>query len=184
MLCWLMVKQVQGCSYRDLESMSGIDHTTFIKFRQRLMRTCWFPKVFKCLVNLVVKDLDSLLLVLDSSFVETYSKHDEQGSEYNGHKQKNGFKLHQIIDYKTNLPLLQEATPGARADITWGKNLIRGAPRSWQSKIRGLLADMGYDGEEFVFQIKQRWKDARVGIPVRRTHKEVLGLTSDRKSVV
>lgn len=35
MFRWLMYRQVMGCSYRDLESMTGIDHSTFIKFRKR-----------------------------------------------------------------------------------------------------------------------------------------------------
>lgn len=179
MFCWLMYRQVQGCSYRDLESMSGIDHSTFVKFRQRLIKKLWFPVIFKTLVSWIVKNREKLNLIVDSSFIETYSGKDEIGSEYNGYKEKNGFKLHQVIDYQTRLPLLQIATPGARSDIMLGKNLIRGSPKEWRKKIRSFLADMGYDGEELVFQAKQKWKNAKVGIPVRRTHKEVLGFTSE-----
>ncbi len=36
---WLCYHQLMGCSYRDLESMTGIDYSTFIKFRGRLKRT-------------------------------------------------------------------------------------------------------------------------------------------------
>lgn len=179
MFKWLIYKQVTSCSYRDLETMTSIDYSTFIKFRQKLIKQLWFPTIFKKLMDNITNNLEELTLILDSSFIQTYSKHDEQGSEYNGYKEKNGFKLHQMIDFKTRLPLLQVATPGARSDIMLGKNLIRGSPDSWQRKVKGILADMGYDGEGFVFQIKQKWKSAKVGISVKRTHKEVLGLHSE-----
>ena len=161
-----MYRQVQGCSYRDLESMSGIDHSTFIKFRQRLIKKLWFPVIFKTLVSRIVKHQKELKLILDSSFVETYSRKDEIGSEYFGYKEKNGFKLHQIIDYKTRLPIIQQATPGARADVIWGLNLIRVAPKSWN--VKALLADKGYDAEYLVMEAKQKWKKVKVGIPIRR----------------
>ena len=179
MFKWLVYKQVTGCSYRDLETMTSIDYSTFVKFRQRLIKRLWFPSVFKKLILSIVDNLEELTLILDSSFIQTYSKHDEQGSEYNGYKEKNGFKLHQMIDFDTRLPLLQIATPGARSDIMLGRNLIRGSPQEWSSKVKGLLADMAYDGEGFTFEIKQRWRNAKIGISVRRTHQEVLGLTSE-----
>lgn len=170
MFRWLMYRQVMGCSYRDLESMTGIDHTTFIKFRHRLMRQGWFPRVFKFLTVRIASRLEAITAIIDSSFVETYSGHDERGSEYSGYKEKNGFKVHQIIDFKTRLPLLQATTPGARADVIWGHNLIRGAPPSW--KVTGFLADKAYDSWEFVADLHEKWQGIRVGIPVRRTPKE------------
>ena len=144
MFRWLIYRQLMGCSYRDLESMSDIDHSTFVKFRKRLLRERWFSRVFSLLTTGIAASRPKIIAILDSSFVETYSGHDEDGSEYFGYKQKNGFKLHQIIDFKTRLPILQAATPGARADIIWGAHLIRGAPPSWN--VRGLLADKAYDG--------------------------------------
>ena len=136
------------------------------------MRQSWFPRVFRLLSSAIARNLDSITAILDSSFVETYSRHNEQGSEYSGFKEKNGFKLHSIIDYDTRLPLRQAVTPGARADVIWGKNLIRGAPQSW--KVTGVLADKGYDSWEFVALVKRKWHSARVGVPVRRTHAETL----------
>jgi len=54
--------------------------------------------------------MEKLHLILDSSFVETYSGHDEEGSEYFGYKKKNGFKLHQIIDIsKAKMPITKLA---------------------------------------------------------------------------
>ena len=167
MVRWLLYRQFMNCSYRDLESISGIDHSTFVKFRKRLLQTHWFAHIFKALTSRIAAGSTSLRLILDSSFVETYSGHDETGSEYSGYKEKNGFKLHQIIDLKTRLPILQAATAGARADIVWGAHLIRGAPRAWS--VRALLADKAYDGWEFVAGVKQKWKGVRIGIPVRRT---------------
>jgi hypothetical protein len=167
---WLMYKQLMGCSYRDLESMSGIDYSTFIKFRKRLKQRKEFTRIFNLLASVIAMHLTAITAILDSSFVETYSRHDEQGSEYSGYKGKNGFKLHQMIDYETRLPLVQAATPGARPDVTWGERLIRSAPSSW--KVAGVLADKAYDSWRFVASVHHRWKQVRVGIPVRRTAHE------------
>lgn len=167
---WLMYKQLMCCSYRDLESMTGIDYSTFIKFRQRLSVAHWFQAIFKKLTREATQSAPSLKLILDSSFVESYSGHQEQGSEYNGYKKKNGYKLHQIIDFQTRLPIAQIATPGARADITWGLHLIRAIPRNWQ--IQSLTADKAYDAEELVDYMHTTWKMAKVGIQVRKTNQE------------
>jgi len=166
MFRWLMYKQLMGCSYRDLESMTGIDHTTFIKFRKRLMEKVWFPHIFQRLTSTIAKHLPVITAILDSSFVETYSRHDEEGSEYSGYKEKNGFKLHQMIDYDTRLPILQTSTGGARADVILGQALIDRAPPHW--KVKGLAADKGYDSEHFVHKIKMKWKKALIAIPTRR----------------
>jgi hypothetical protein len=99
--------------------------------------------------------------------VETYSKRDEIGSEYFGYKEKNGFKLHQMIDYETRLPIIQMCTPGARADIVWGLKLIRAAPSEW--RVSGILADKAYDAAELVGTVRSQWKNAKIGVPVRHT---------------
>jgi IS5 family transposase len=168
MFRWLIWKQLMSCSYRDLEGMSGIDYSTFIKFRKRLIAKQWFARVFNQLSSSIVSGVKPLFFVLDSSFVETYSKNKEKGSEYSGFKEKNGFKLHQIIDFQTRLPLKQRSTGGARPDITLGKNLVRGAPR--QLKVQALVADKGYDSQDFVHQICRKWPGVKVGIPLRRTN--------------
>jgi len=167
---WLMWKWLMRCSYRDLESVSGIDYSTFIKFRKRLMASFCLPDMFEMLAQTLVAQCDDLKLIVDSSFVETYSGHREEGSEYNGHKEKNGFKVHTIIDYKTRLPVLQIATPGARSDFTLAHHLIDRAPPSW--KVKSLAADKGYDSEKLVSQIKEKWKRAKIAIPLRRTNQE------------
>ena len=174
MFKWRIYKQITGCRYRDLESMTGIDYSTFIKFRKRLSIQNWFKNIVNELSSDLTRKIEEFNLIIDSSFIETYSKHDEQGSEYNGYKQKNGFKLHQIIDYKTRLPILQAVTPGARADIVWGLKLIRAAPSDWN--IKGVLADKAYDADELVMTIRSKWKRAKIGIQVRKTnHEKVCG---------
>lgn len=171
---WLIYRQLTKCSYRDLESFSGgIDYTTFIKFRQRLDAMQWFARAFRILTTAIIRDTKRLHLLLDSSFVETYSTHDEKGSEYSGYKEKNGFKLHQLIDFRTRLPLLQIVTGGARADIVWGGHLIRAAPASWN--VAALVADKGYDSEQFVHFTHRKWRRAVIGIPLRRTSQEAQG---------
>ncbi len=167
MFKWLIYKHLMSCSYRDLESMTGIDYSTLIKFRQRLLLTHWFSRAFHLFSSVIAKNIGSITAIVDSSFVETYSKRDEYGSEYSGYKKKNGFKLHQIIDFKTRLPLLQAMTGGARSDIVWGAYLIRAAPE--ELRINGFLADKAYDSEEFVRSLHQKWKGIQVGIPVRST---------------
>lgn len=166
MFRWLIYKQLMRCSYRDLESMTGVDYSTFIKFRKRLVQKRWFSSMFGRVSALIAKNLNSLTLVLDSSFVESYSRRKEQGSEYSGYKKKNGFKLHQIIDYKTRLPVIQTATGGARSDIKVGYPLIRGSPKSW--RVRALLADKGYDSSQFAHDVKMHWRGAKVVIPLRK----------------
>src|SRR3989344_6437040 len=75
---WLLYKQTHRCTYRDLESVSSIDYSTFIKFRARTKRR--IPHLFGALASCVMKQLKKPHLLLDSSFVETYSGHDEIGS--------------------------------------------------------------------------------------------------------
>jgi len=166
MFRWLIYKQLMRCSYRDLESMTGVDHSTFVKFRQRLIQQNWFAALFHVLSSGIASQLRPITAIVDSSFVESYSQHDEVGSEYNGYKQKNGFKLHQLIDFKTRLPLRQIATPGARSDIRLGEVLVRGSPTTWQ--VRQFTADKGYDGANFVKLIASHWQGIRISIPLRR----------------
>jgi DDE family transposase len=167
---WLMWKWLMRSSYRDLESMSGIDYSTFIKFRKRLIASFLLPKIFKALARGLVADAKDLRLIIDSSFVATYSGHGEAGSEYSGYKKANGFKLHSAIDYRTRLPVSQLMTGGPRSDVRIAHRIIERAPPRW--KVRSLTADKGYDSEAFVSAIKRKWRKARVGIPLRKTNQE------------
>lgn len=114
MFRWLIYRQLMGCSYRDLESMTSVDYTTFIKFRKRLLAKLWFSRIFNALVSETAGVRKNLFLILDSSFVQSYSKKDEEGAEYSGFKHKIGFKVHQMIDFQTRLPLKQLCTGGSQ----------------------------------------------------------------------
>ncbi|MEJ0053140.1 MAG: transposase [bacterium] len=166
---WLAYKQLHGCTYRDLESMSGIDQTTFVKFRGRLKQSRGFEHLFGCLTQRVLAHLPALNLILDSSFVKTYSGHDEEGSAYSGHKKANGYKTHEIIDRDTRLPVFQSVTPGAVADITEGRRLVSRAPPDLP--VASFAADKGYDSESFVFDLARKWS-IEPAIPLRRMKKD------------
>lgn len=159
---WLCYKQLMGCSYRDLESITNVDYSTFIKFRGRLKAAV--PLMLDSLTERVIRRLRSLNLILDSSFVETYSKHDEDGSGYSGYKEKNGFKLHQIIEHSLRIPLVQCASPGEMADIMGGQFLVSRSPPEWN--VESFSADKGYDSEYFVKAIVSKW-GTRPAIPLR-----------------
>ena len=165
MFLWLMYKQLMNCSYRDLESMTGIDYSTFIKFRNRLQNTNWFEKTFKYLSSSIASQLNILNLILDSSFVETYSKHEEYGSGYSGYKEKEGYKLHQFLDFETRLPVLSCVSSGNVHDIEGGKALLQRAPPIWN--VQSFAADKGYDSEYFVKSIYEKWKVKDIAIPLR-----------------
>lgn len=159
---WLCYKQLMGCSYRDLESITGIDYSTFIKFRGRLKET--LSPLLDSLTAHVLRGMRSLNLILDSSFVETYSKHDEDGSAYSGYKEKNGFKLHQIIEKILRIPLFQCASEGHMPDIKGGEFLVSRAPPDW--RVQSFAADKGYDSEYFVKAVVDKW-EVRPAIPMR-----------------
>ncbi|OGE99795.1 MAG: hypothetical protein A3J05_00800 [Candidatus Doudnabacteria bacterium RIFCSPLOWO2_02_FULL_48_13] len=72
---------------------------------------------------------------LCQTLISTYSGRKEQGSEYSGYYDDIGFKPHQIIDYETRLPILQTVSPGARADVVWGKRLIRVSTQEMESPL-------------------------------------------------
>ena len=93
LLLWLLYRQCMRCTYRDLESMTGIHHTTFIKFRKRLMARAWFEKAFEGLSGTLACRLPAITAILDSSFVRTYSGHAEEGSAYCGYTAAGGVQL-------------------------------------------------------------------------------------------
>lgn len=178
MFQWLIYKQLMNCTYRDLESMTGIDHTTFVKFRKRLSVRFWFASVFRSLSSFLAEQLESISLILDSSFVETYSKHEEEGSAYSGYKEKEGYKLHQFIDFDTRLPLLQFASAGNMADVNGGKILVNRAPPNW--RVDEFSADKGYDSEFFVSEIWGKW-EPKIAIPQRNFFFDGNGLNRKKR---
>lgn len=160
---WLAYKQLMGCSYRDLESVTGIDHTR-PSSSFGLVSQSRLPHLFGSLVSKTLAHISSLDLILDSSFVETYSGHNEMGSGYSGYKEKNGFKLHQIIDHQTRALIVQDVSAGQVADISMGHALVSRAPPDLP--VRSFAADKGYDSEYFVKSVVAKWK-VRPAIPLR-----------------
>lgn len=171
---YLMYKHLMDCTYRDLESVSDIDYSTFIKFRQKIKAHGWVEYIFQTIAHALAEE-GNLTLILDSSFVEQYARHTEEGAEYSGFKKKIGFKLHEIIDFKTRLPVAQTITGGARADVVLGEYLVQTLPAQWP--VKSFLADKGYDSTAFVQQIHQQWPGVKVGIPVRKTNQAALKST-------
>lgn len=168
---WLLYKQCHGCTYRDLESISGIDYTTFIKFRAAIKTNGWVEYLFAVMMAVIVGGR-RLKLITDSSFVEQYARHPEAGAEYSGFKKKTGFKVHQIIDFRTRLPVAKVVTGGARADVALAKHLVTQLPSDWN--VAAFLADKGYDSSALVQQVLQKWRGVAVNIPVRRTNQQAV----------
>jgi IS5 family transposase len=172
LLRWLLYKHGVGCTYRDVESMSGIHHTTLIKFRRKLQSQGQLERLFQAIVQAITKGRD-LTLIIDSSFVEQYARQREGGAEYSGYKRKTGFKAHEIIDFHTRLPIAKIVTGGARADVTLAHHLITQLPDEWA--VAAFLGDKGYDSNDLVQQIKHKWDGVQVSIPVRRTSQAARG---------
>lgn len=170
---WLLYRQATNCTYRDLESMSGIHYSTFIKFRIRLRNEQWFEKLCQMMTEAIIGERSGLELIMDSSFVPTYSEHAENGSAFHGLYKQHGFKVHQIIEFSTRLPVFQIVSPGSLHDIRAAKQIVPLLPKHWSVKY--FLADRGYDSEQFVKQITKQWKSAWASIPLRRSPQRARG---------
>lgn len=168
---WLLYKQCHSCTDRDLESMSGVDYSTFIKFRKTIKANGWLEYLFLTIVRATTQHR-RLKLITDSSFVEQYARTPEAGAEYSGFKEETGFKVHQIIDFRSRLPVAKVVTGGARADVLLAHHLVAQLPREWQ--VRAFLADKGYDSSALVQQVRRKWRGVAVNIPVRRTNQATL----------
>lgn len=165
LLLWLMYRQCMNSTYRDIEHLSGIHHSTFIKYKKRMERDGVLGYLFTSLRDKAISKR-KLTVVCDSSFVETYSGHDEDGSGYSGHKEANGYKLHQFIDFETRIPLLFATSPGQMSDYKGCEHLLDLSPPEWN--VSAFLADKGYDSEALVHSIAELWgKQVKIAIPVR-----------------
>jgi len=75
-----------------------------------------------------------------------------------------------IIDCRARLPLAIKTSDGSCHDIVGGKKLVGDSPPDW--KVVFLTADKGYDGGEFVEQIRHHWQKTKICIPLRRMRGE------------
>jgi transposase len=106
-------------------------------------------------------------VAMDSSFVHTFSKRGELGSEgWNEFKEAFGFKLHLLIDCETKFPIALCITNGIANDMTLAIPLLRKA-RYWLRQCGYVLADKGYDWQDLVNWIVKTIH-AKAGIPIKK----------------
>ena len=101
--------------------MAGVSHSTLVRANGKFLKKGIYQKIFVNLVRLAYKKgfIRDKYVAMDSSFVHTFSKRGELGSEgWNGFKEAYGFKLHLLVDCETKFPLALIITNGLAADNT------------------------------------------------------------------
>lgn len=176
---WLLIKKVTNWDYRTIASMAGVSHPTLIRANNLFILKGVYQKVFVSLVKTAYKTglIKGKFVALDSSFVQTFSRKQELGSEgYNGHKKAFGFKLHLLIDAETNIPIALIIGNGLAADCTLAVPLLKKA-RPWLRRCGYVLADKGYDDTDIVNWIVKSLQ-AKASIPIRQKSKLAKGKTN------
>src|SRR6266480_7891451 len=100
LLFWLLLKKSMNWDYRTVAGLAGVSHPTLIRANRFFLEKGMYQKMFVHMVKTAYKQglIKGKKVALDSSFVQTFSKKEEVGSEgYNGHKKAIGFKLHLLI---------------------------------------------------------------------------------------
>lgn len=172
----LLMKKVTNWSFRTIGEMAGVSHSTLVRANSYFLQKHIYEKVF---IHLVKEGYSKGLIqgktvAMDSSFVKTFSKKQEMGSEgYNGHKKAFGFKLHLLIDATTKFPIALIIGNGLANDGTLAIPLLKKA-RSWLRKTGYVLADKGYDDGDIVNWIVKSLH-AKAGIPIRKKSKLAKG---------
>jgi Transposase DDE domain len=169
---WLLIKKVTNWDYRTIASMAGVSHPTLIRANTFFLRKKIYEKVLSNLVKKAYKEglIQGKYVAMDSSFVHTFSKRGEEGSEgWNDFKLGYGFKVHLLIDCETQFPIALCVTNGNAADVTLAIPLLKKA-RYWLKKCGYVLADKGYDWGDLVNWITQRLH-AKAGIPIKKVSK-------------
>jgi len=165
----LLMKKITNWDYRTIASMANVSHPTLIRANELFLKKKVYEKVF---VNLVAKAkrkglIKGRYVALDSSFVHTFSKHGELGSEgWNEFKEAYGFKLHLLVDCASQFPIALTITNGLTSDNTLAIPLLSKVGR-YLRKAGYILADKGYDDQKIITWIMRETK-ARAGIPIRR----------------
>jgi transposase len=172
----LLIKKVTNWSYRDIASMGGVSHSTLIRANEKFLQRHVYEKFFVHLVKAAYKKglIKGKFVAMDSSFVQTFSKKQEVGSEnWNGFKKAYGFKLHLLIDTETKMPIALIIGNGIAHDGTMAVPLLKRA-RSWLRRVGYVLADKGYDDMDIVKWITGELQ-AKAGIPMRKRNKLAKG---------
>lgn len=169
---YLLIKQACNLTYRDLEQATGIHNSTFVKARRVFAQKQVFLKFFRHLVRVLVREgyLSAEYVAVDGSFVETYSKRKEVGSAYWGKTEAHGFKLHALVDTKSELPIAIVITDGKVHDSQLLVPLCNKLS-SYNLKPSYVIADKAYDSDDLIAFIMQKL-GALASIPVRSKHKQ------------
>lgn len=166
---WLLIKKVTNWDYRTIASMAGVSHPTLIRANDLFLKKHLYEKVMISLVKQAYKKrlIHGKYVAMDSSFVHTFSKRGELGSEgWNGFKEAYGFKLHLLIDTETKFPIALCITNGIANDMTLAIPLLKKA-RCLLRKCGYVLADKGYDWVDLVNWIVKNLH-AKAGIPIKK----------------
>ncbi len=169
---WLLVKKVMNWGYETIASMAGVSHPTLIRANKYFLERGIYQKVFVALVKKAYQKglIIGKYVAMDSSFVKTFSKKEELGSEgWNDFKDAYGFKLHLLVDCETKFPIALIVTNGLANDGTLAIPLLKKA-RSWLKRCGYVLADKGYDDGDIVDWIVKALQ-AKAGIPIKKTYK-------------
>lgn len=169
---WLLVKKVTNWDYRTIASMAGCSHPTLMRANELFLKKGIYDTVFVSLVKRAYKTglIKGKYVAMDSSFVKTFSKKEEFGSEgWNDFKKGYGFKLHLLIDCETKFPIALIITNGLANDMTLAIPLLKKA-RYWLKTCGYVLADKGYDWEDIVTWVVQKLH-AKAAIPIKKTYK-------------
>lgn len=166
----LLIKKITNWSYRTVAEMGDVSHSTLVRANEKFLRKKVYEKFFVHLVKTAYKNglIKGKFVAIDSSFVQTFSKKQELGSE-----NWNGFKLHLLIDAETKMPLALTIGNGIAHDSTLAVPLLKKA-RAWLRKVGYVLADKGYDDTDIVKWITGELK-AKAGIPMRKKSKLAKG---------
>jgi transposase len=172
----LLMKKVTNWSYRTIAEMGSVSHSTLVRANAKFLKRGVYAKFFVHLVKAAYKNglIKGKFVAMDSSFVRTFSKKQEVGSEnWNGFKKAYGFKLHLLIDTETKMPIALIIGNGIAHDGTLAVPLLKKA-RAWLKKVGYVLADKGYDDGDIVKWITGELK-AKAGIPMRKKNKLAKG---------
>ncbi|MGH7203198.1 MAG: transposase [Candidatus Levyibacteriota bacterium] len=131
------MKKVTNWSYRTIAEMGEVSHSTLVRTNEKFLRRGVYAKYFVHLVKAAYKHglMQGKYVAMDSSFVQTFSKKQELGSEnWNGFKKAYGFKLHLLMDTETKMPIALILGNGIAHDGTMAVLLLKRA-RSWLKKV-------------------------------------------------
>ena len=165
----LLMKKVTNWSYRTIAQTERISHSTLVRANAYFLEKHIYEKFFIHLVKKAYRKelIHGKYVAIDASFVESFSKKEELGSEtWNDFKKAYGFKLHLLVDCETKFPIALTVTNGLASDNTLAIPLLKKG-RWWLKRKGYVVADKGYDDGDIVNWIVKKLH-AKAGIPIRK----------------